>query len=147
MLRQSTAPAWPEQLNLASRSTPIRSAALTTQTDESIVVAAVHKTVSTSATSPIVYNRLNRHSLADLDIHDVLSNLFNNSAELMTDSQGSLLSSDGMRCCRNDIGAILPFMEICSYQRGFGVSPVGNSPVPQMPTYAGFTLSHEHELR
>ena len=126
MLRQSTAPAWPEQLNLAPRSTLIRSAAPTTQTDESIVVAAVHKTVSTSATSPIVYNRLNRHSLADLDVRYVLSDLFNNSAELVTDCQGSLLSSDGMRCCRNDTGAVLPFMEICCCQRGLGVSPIGD---------------------
>lgn len=86
--------------------------------------------------------------MANFDVCHVLSDFFDDTAELVAKGEGSLLFGDGMRCNWNDIGSILVFVEVCYCQiRGHhGVYRLGSIPVPQIPTYAGFTLSRSSQI-
>lgn len=91
----------------------------TAQADETVVITAIDKALSASATCPVVYDGLYGHSLADLDIMDVVANLFDDTAELMAQCQRGLLFGDRMRAGWYEIGAPEVFMEICNSQSGY----------------------------
>ncbi|KAL8647663.1 MAG: hypothetical protein Q9226_006342, partial [Calogaya cf. arnoldii] len=82
------------------------------RTYEAIVVAAVDETISTGATCTIVYDWLDRDSLADFNVGHIVPNLFDDTAELVAKGDGSLFFGNGMRCGWNNIGAVLPFVEV-----------------------------------
>lgn len=83
---------------------------------ESIIVTAIDETVSASATSSVIDDRLDGHPLTDLYICDIAANLLNYTAKLMAKSDWNFLLSDRVRSGRYDARTIQELIKIYDNQ-------------------------------
>ena len=70
----------------------------TTQSDETILVAAVDEARFTGPARAVVYDRLYHNSFSDLHIAHTFANLFDYPAELVAQGERCTFSGNGMRC-------------------------------------------------